>query len=180
MPGARGRSRRRGSVSRRSSVSTARPAPRSLGHALARPSDLAPEKRKRRRAKSQTGLEELEHETGFESATSTLATLVTTPKSLRIPARKPQGAAPSRSCVLVWARSGHAVGVAQTGLDRQHTSRRAPPLRTLDGSNTASRHPGAADRILRKGRPCTSLAMPANAERPTVCFTSCPGQGQAG
>jgi hypothetical protein len=54
----------------------------------------------------------LEHETGFEPATSALATFAKTPKTLRIPARKPQGAAPSRSCVPIWARSGHAVALA--------------------------------------------------------------------
>ena len=70
---------------------------------------------KPRRANYSTGLKKLEHETGFEPATSTLATFLKSPKSLRIPARKPQGAAPSRICGPVWARSGHAAPVALLG-----------------------------------------------------------------
>ena len=49
----------------------------------------------------------LEHESGLEPATSTLATWAKSLKSLRIPARKPQEAAQSRSCVPDWARSRH-------------------------------------------------------------------------
>jgi hypothetical protein len=50
----------------------------------------------------------MEHETGLEPATPTLATCIESPKTLRNPAREPQGAAPSRSCVPIWARGGHA------------------------------------------------------------------------
>ncbi len=68
----------------------------------------------------------LEHETGFEPATSTLATCAKTPKSLRIPARKPQGAAPSRSSMPVWARSGHAVDLASHWSRRQRHRPQSP------------------------------------------------------
>jgi hypothetical protein len=69
-------------------------------------------KQERPRGKSARAFrKEVEHETGFEPATSTLVTFAETPKSLRIPARKPQGANPSRSNAPAWARSGHAAFV---------------------------------------------------------------------
>ena len=73
---------------------------------------LGPRKKKPAELSCRRGERNLEHETGFEPATSTLATFMRTPKSLRIPARKPQGAAPSRICRPVWARSGHAFRLA--------------------------------------------------------------------
>jgi hypothetical protein len=78
----------------------------------------------------------LEHETGFEPATSTLATFAKTPKSLRIPTRKPQGAAPSRSSMPVWARSGHSARAVDL----------APRAVRRRGSNRGTSSPGPLDR----------------------------------
>ncbi len=66
--------------------------------------------RKPLRATPRRGSRNLEHETGLEPATPTLATWMKGPRNLRNPTREPLEAARSRSCVPVWARSGHADG----------------------------------------------------------------------